>query len=297
MNTTQSVGVIVGRFQVPELHAGHRHLIEEVAKRFDVVLIVLGYSGAFGNDKDPLSLEERERMIRAAYPDVWVRQAEDQPSNARWSETLDSIVTQVFPNAKVMMCGSRDSFLSVYSGKFATLEVSDIPMLSGSQVRESVGERTPHSSEFLSGIIYREMKRMPIVYQTVDIAVLRDDGAKVLLGSKKKDCGKLRFVGGFVDASDSSLELAAKRELGEEAPGIEADDLHYVASTQVMDHRYRGTKDCIMTTFFASTYIFGHTAAGDDLDALEWVPIEAMLGKLVPSHTALGVALLRYLGR
>lgn len=297
MNITQSVGVIVGRFQVPELHKGHRHLIEEVAKRFDVVLIVLGYSGAFGNDKDPLSLEDRERMIRAAYPAVWVRQAEDQPSNARWSEALDSIVTQVFPNATVTMCGSRDSFLKVYSGKFATLEVADIPMLSGRQVREVVGERTPHSSEFLSGIIYREMKRMPIVYQTVDIAVLRDDGAKVLLGTKKKDCGKLRFVGGFVDASDPSLELAAKRELHEEAPGIEADDLRYVCSKQVTDHRYRGTKDRIMTTFFTSTYIFGHTGAGDDIDALEWVPVERMLEQLVPEHAALGEALLRFLGR
>ena len=58
-----SLGVIVGRFQVPELHEGHHKLIAHVLSQHPQILILLGVTPVLGSKRNPLDYITRERMI------------------------------------------------------------------------------------------------------------------------------------------------------------------------------------------------------------------------------------------
>jgi bifunctional NMN adenylyltransferase/nudix hydrolase len=62
------VGVIVGRFQVPELHDAHKDLIETVCDKHDKVIIFLGLSPLMVTRENPLDFESRKQMILESSP-------------------------------------------------------------------------------------------------------------------------------------------------------------------------------------------------------------------------------------
>lgn len=291
------VGVIVGRFQVDELHAGHRFLIETVFARHREVLIGIGVSGGLATRRDPLDFETRRRLIAEAYPQATVLPVYDRPSNEMWSRELDRLVVETFPGMPAVCYGSRDSFLSAYEGRFPKEYVKEVPGLSGTGARKKIGREAVHTKDFRAGVIHAAHHRLPVSYQAVDIAVVSFDRGDILLGRKKQDGDKLRFIGGFVDPADESLEHAARREAYEEAPNIEIADLRYLGSRRINDVRYRGSEDGVMSALFVSAYVFGHARAGDDLDALEWVPLRNARAKLIAEHHELWDLLEKHLRR
>lgn len=131
----KKVGVIVGRFQVPELHAGHRYLIDTVMNQCDEVLLVLGQAQTI-SERNPFSKEARWRMLKTAYPKVRLAEIDDQLSDEKWSRKLDRIISDLFPKASASLYGSRDSFLLVYSGRFPTVYIPPLPAPSGTDIRK-----------------------------------------------------------------------------------------------------------------------------------------------------------------
>lgn len=111
--------------------------------------------------------------------------------------------------------------------------------------------------------------RLGVSYQTVDIAVIRHPEREILLGRKAQDGGKMRFIGGFVDPSDMSLEVAAVRELRKKAGTIETHEVRYLGSYHIADARYRGSEDGVMTALFVTHFMGGMVRAGNDEDAVE----------------------------
>jgi len=293
----RSVGVIVGRFQVDELHAGHRFLIETAFARHREVFIGIGVSGGLATRRDPMDFETRRRLIEEAYPQATVRPVYDQPSNEAWSRELDRLVAEAFPGMMAVCYGSRDSFLSAYEGKFPKEYVKEVQGLSGTDARKKISKAPVHTKDFRTGVIHAAHHRFPVSYQAVDIAVVSFDKGDILLGRKKQDGDKLRFIGGFVDPTDESLEYAARREAHEEAPNIEIADLRYLGSRRINDVRYRGSEDGVMSALFVSAYVFGHARAGDDLDALEWIPLRNARARLIAEHHELWDLLEKYLLR
>jgi bifunctional NMN adenylyltransferase/nudix hydrolase len=287
---SDKVAVIVGRFQVPKLTKGHLHLLHSVDARHNDMLIVVGSSKALPNAHDPLSFEVREMMLRAEFPRAAIRSLANNPSDFEWSRNLDAIIEETFPDREILLYGSRDSFISHYHGRFPYQSVAPIDGVSGTDKRESL--RVTPSTAFRAGIIHAHTTRRPIPYPTVDVAILRSDAREVLLASKATDGGLLRFVGGFVDTTDASLEAAAQREVKEETSDIEVSDYRYIGSRIVQDWRYRDTNDRIMTTLFRATYVFGAPLPRDDIVHLEWVPIDQMQSVLTDSHQPLGTMLL-----
>ena len=289
------VGVIVARFQTPELHHGHRCLLNEVIGLHNDVLVVLGKSHTQLSSSNPLDHETRVAMLRVHYPDIRIASLEDHRSNQDWSVALDALIAREFPERDALLYGGRDSFRHAYSGKHETCEAEPSPSISGTEFRERAAEAPRNSPDFRAGVIYASQKRFPISYQTVDVAVVNYDLGLVLLGKKNGDGGKLRFIGGFVDPKDANLEMAAKREVGEEAGDIEIDSLKYLGSFRVEDWRYKGKEDGVMTAFFAGHFIFGAPKAADDLDDVKWVPWQELSRVLVTEHLPLGVALTKHL--
>ncbi len=286
----KSIGVIVARFQVHELHAGHRYLIETVRSEHRDVLIVLGTSHVLLSQKDPLDVATRELMIKRSYASVTVASITDHPSNTAWSRKLDHLIARTFPKRNAILYGSRESFIEVYSGKHPVRKIDSITAPCGTEVRRHRAATPSSHPAFRHGIIYAAAHRHPTSFQAVDIAIYRKETDEVLLGRKTTDGKKWRFIGGFVDPTDESLETAARREVYEEA-GIETDDFHYVGSSRIDDWRYRGREDSVLSTLFVGSYVFGKAVPGDDIMEVKWFKRDRVERALISTHKPLGVLL------
>lgn len=268
---TADVGIIVGRFQIHELHDAHKGLIEFVRARHDRVLIFLGLSPIIGTIANPLDFRARKQMLAEDFPDVEVFYVEDSKYDSDWSRKLDSQIKRLLtPHQTAILYGSRDSFIAHYSGSYKTVELESKTFVSGTEVRRKVSNGFKPTRDYRAGMIAAAYQRFPTAFQTVDIAVLNPEKKEILLVRKPED-RKWRFIGGFSDPKSNSLEEDAKREVAEET-GVEVADVKYVASTRIDDWRYRGTENCIKTAIFVATYVFGRPQGADDVAEAKWFP-------------------------
>jgi len=265
------VAVIVGRFQVNELHEAHIDLITSVLNKHDRVLLFLGNSTIRNTLNNPLDYRARRTMIADKFPTVEIHYINDNPSDTAWTKNLDKLIgEQLLPMQTVTLYGSRDSFLKCYTGKFNTCELEATTFISGTEVRRRVCNNYPPTADYRAGMIAATAYRFPTAFQTVDIAVVNDKGE--LLLARKPEEKKWRFIGGFSDPASVSLEEDAKREVQEEA-GVEVGNITYLGSTLINDWRYRGEIDKIKTALFVAKYVFGKPEGADDVAEVKWVSI------------------------
>jgi bifunctional NMN adenylyltransferase/nudix hydrolase len=295
----RDVGVIVGRFQVPELHEAHQDLIQAVCEAHDKVVVFLGLSSVGAPTKEnPLDFQARKQMLLEKFPQLNILYIKDLPSDELWSRNLDGKVQDVVtPNQKPVLYGGRDSFIARYSGKYPTLELEPEVYVnfSGTETRRTVARMSTHASpEFRKGVIWTTQSKFPTCYPTVDVAVLNKD--EVLLAKKPHE-DKWRFIGGFADPRSTCYEQDARREVAEEAH-IAITDPKYVGSAIIDDWRYRAEVDKIKTIFFVALLQSGAPRPDDDIEELRWFPFgelfsEGVAGKsvgrtrpeiVVPSH-------------
>lgn len=154
-----SLGVIVGRFQVAELHKGHKKLIDTAVKQNDHVIIFLGVTSTNLTKRDPLSFNHRKAMINEAYPFVQVIAMIDMPgTDQEWVDVLDSLINiSAIEYVDTALYGSRDSFIDTYvlhGGKHKVYSVIEEPDYSGTQYRAEVCGIFNSSVEMRKGIIY-----------------------------------------------------------------------------------------------------------------------------------------------
>ncbi len=294
--TKKTIGVIVGRFQVPTLHPGHRYLIQTAMDECNDVCLLIGDREAERTDKDPMNYETRTQMIKGIYPFITTERLLDHPCDEAWSENLDSILDKLYPDSTKILYGSRNSFVPSYHGRHEAKVIPEYKEYSGTKFRDNAAKSPIESEDFRRGVIYAQTNRFPVSFQVADVALLDGESQNVLLGRKTTDDG-WRFLGGFVDPTDESLELSAKREVYEETGGLETDDYRYIGSARIDDHRYRGQRDQIMTVLFAAKYIFGAPKPSDDIAELCWKPVSELDRVLIKEHKHLGKMLKKYLSR
>ena len=280
------VGVIVGRFQVNELHEAHVDLITSVLNKHDRVLVFLGNSTIRNTLNNPLDYRARRTMIADKFPAVEIHYINDNPSDSAWTKNLDKLIgEQLLPMQTVTLYGSRDSFLKCYTGKYTTCELEATTFISGTEVRRRVCNNYPPTADYRAGMIAATAYRFPTAFQTVDIAVVNDKGE--LLLARKPEEKKWRFIGGFSDPASVSLEEDAKREVQEEA-GVEVGNITYLGSTLINDWRYRGEIDKIKTALFVAKYVFGKPEGADDVAEVKWVSINNLTkNDIVETHHVL----------
>jgi bifunctional NMN adenylyltransferase/nudix hydrolase len=280
------VAVIVGRFQVNELHEAHIDLITSVLNKHDRVLLFLGNSTIRNTLNNPLDYRARRTMIADKFPTVEIHYINDNPSDTAWTKNLDKLIgEQLLPMQTVTLYGSRDSFLKCYTGKYTTCELEATTFISGTEVRRRVCNNYPPTADYRAGMIAATAYRFPTAFQTVDIAVVNDKGE--LLLARKPEEKKWRFIGGFSDPASVSLEEDAKREVQEEA-GVEVGNITYLGSTLINDWRYRGEIDKIKTALFVAKYVFGKPEGADDVAEVKWVSINNLTkNDIVETHHVL----------
>lgn len=269
------IGVIIARFQSPYLHEGHKSLIESVRGAHNKIVIVLGISPILGSRRNPLDFPTREKMIKKEYPDLVVLPLSDHPLDTRWSQNLDDLLRNTFVGSKFILYGSRDSFISYYSGQYETQELPESGDYNSTVIRQKISDKVMDSESFRVGVIYAYSNTYLKVYPTVDIALFRHSKKEILLGRKNID-NKWRLLGGFSDPTDDSYEMAAARELREECGPVETTPMHYEASLRVNDWRYRREEDKIITTLFSTDYTGGEVKGSDDIAEVKWFTLKEL---------------------
>lgn len=152
------ISVVVGRFQVPELHEGHLDLFAQARRHAPKCLVLLGTRDP--DERNPLPFEARESMVRDALEERFVHvnvlPLPDRPGyDKEWVKALDQLLFISYGAHNATLFGGRDSFLSVYQkegGAFPYRNVAQRIMPSGTSVRAS--QSLIHSSEFRAGVIY-----------------------------------------------------------------------------------------------------------------------------------------------
>ncbi|MCK5235431.1 MAG: NUDIX domain-containing protein [Deltaproteobacteria bacterium] len=270
------VGVLIGKFQVDELHPGHRQLVEAVIAKHKKVIILVGVSPTLGTKLNPLDYPTRRALFdEYADPNVIIQPVWDVPSNKVWSDNVDHLVRTIAPLGSVCLYGGRDSFIEHYEGIFNTYEYQVVTDQEGTTIRVDLGKEVVDSRDFRKGAIYSSQNRYPTTYPVVDIAVIKENRS-VLLGMKKGGTG-LAFPGGFVDPTDESLEKAARRELMEEID-VEVGMMDYVGSMIIDDWRYRkGSDVSVMTSFFKTPYVNGAASVIDEFEHVGWYDLHAYI--------------------
>ncbi len=302
-------GVIVGRFQTPYLTIGHRYLIDHVIRKHSRIIIFVGVTPGLPTKRNPLSFFVRMKMIQGAYPDVSISVIDDMADDALWSDQLDSRIIKMEKSSTcITLYGSRDSFVKSYTGQFQTKEIETPHQDNATDLRGACIIHIEDDKMFRSGIIHAIGSRHPSPFLTVDIAPIRETylnetenpfakrpERQVLFGKKKGE-KHFRFVGGFVDPTDESIQAAAYRELREEVGHIATVEWKLIGEAKIDDWRYRKDDEKIFTNLFACTYIHGPAIASDDIESIEWIPVDKIKEtKFMPAHVPLVKILLAYL--
>lgn len=272
-----SIGVIIARFQVHELHEGHHYVIKQVVQNHKKSIIFLGVPRFIGTKKNPLDFDTRKKMVQTHYPDSVIISLPDQPDNKKWAMELDRRIREVYAHGDVLLYGSRDSFIPYYvnnGGRFQTKELEPLGTFTGTDVRKLISEEVKNSVDFRSGVIYHAYNLFPRVIPTVSICPLSKDKSKILL-SKKYGETNLKVITGFVKPEDNNQIDSSIRTYQRETGGLsEISDIKFVSTIKVNDWRFKGEEDTVMTSIYTCQYIKGTITPSDDLIELKWVDID-----------------------
>ena len=284
-NLPAEVGIIVGRFQSPYIHDGYRYLFEYVASQHKRVLVFLGQTAPAVRCSftDPYTFQMRARMIQKKYPNFEIYKIDDIGNPLKWSKVLDSQIDILAgPGQKAKLYGSRDSFLTVYMGRYPTGEIKSFHNISSTQIRRECGITPLYDETFMMGIAWATQNQWPSVKTVVDMAAIDVEG-RVLTARRETDpLNQWRFPGGFVSTSHS-FEEDAFRELDEET-GLKGTQIEYVSS------RFKNQREKVKTIFYAITQGNGEPKPSDDLDGGEtkWQYLNKLgMIDMLPQHRGL----------
>lgn len=295
------LGVIIARFQVPELTYGQMEFIKSVEKESDHVLFLLGVPPTSAPTKrNTLTYQARRDSVVSYMEEAQNHRSGinyhkpctivplyNMRSDEDWARQVDQHIDRLFPSAIVTVFGSRDSSIGSYAGGRGRHVIKELPSsrtsLSGTEVRALVEEGD--SVAFRCGAIWAVQKQFAAVYPVVDMVIFRGDN--VLLARKADDTpGEWRLIGGFVDGKDDTYEIAARREVLEET-GLEVSAPHYVGSASINDWRFRGGPETVKSAVYAMDYVFGNAKAADDIAELRWFSVPDAITHIAEFHKPL----------
>ena len=300
MEKSYSIGALVGRFQVHELHEAHHYVIKQVVSNHKKVILFLGVPKVVGTKNNPLDFDTRKKMIQKHYPDIVILALPDFGDDKRWSHELDKRIKEVYQIGDVILYGGRDSFIPYYKkggGQFDCKELDEYgTFVSGTEVRKMISEEVKDSSDFRAGVIYQSYNQYPKVHPCVDIAIFDEKEERVLMAKRPYE-DNWRFIGGFSKPTDTSYEQTARRKVSEDAGGnLSITNLSYIGSSTIPDWRYQSEQDKIMSVLFKTKKGWGRIEPSDDVSELKWIDItELEKLNIVKEHEVLMTMLLEEL--
>lgn len=275
------IGIIVGRFQTPILHRGHKELFNTAFSETDHVLVFVGVQ-TVRTERNPLPFKDRKGMLNAEFSNITITSIKDEVDNTDWVKTLDNKIKSLTNEGdEIIHYGGRDSYLSVLKNTHNIRKVKLVGSVSSTIIREHITPiiNTYYRSGYIKAI-QDEYKSHAIV---TDILITKKD--QILLGYKNK-LKSYVTIGGFVDDIDTSIKCAAVRELKEETNlSLEEKDLKYVTDIKCNSWSYNEGRNPFTVVYTAEwENNMGLAIPGDDIDLLKWTSLNKAIEIVSHSH-------------
>jgi hypothetical protein len=152
-----TTGIIIGRFQVPELTLGHKSLLLRAYDHFDQVGVLLGCSHE-RNPANPLPYGLRVQLF-TEWELTFVEAVHDVPGkDTEWSLAVDRTVDGLAISqrlGKITLVGGRQSFIPHYCGTYPVREFDIWRGKSGTDIRKAI--TAEDSVSFRKGVIWQVM--------------------------------------------------------------------------------------------------------------------------------------------
>ncbi len=131
-------GILIGRFQ--PLHRGHKKVIDTYRPEFDDFELVIGSADKERTEDNPLSFDERKKIIKACYPDLNVVPVEDESrdeeGNKKWIQRIE---TETGADKAVSQNPLVKRLVKEYSSmELVEQEMHDPDIYSGTAVRRRI---------------------------------------------------------------------------------------------------------------------------------------------------------------
>ena len=274
-----SIGVVVGRFQVDALHPGHIGLLRHAAENHSKLIIFVGVRPTPANATNPLPFSTIEAMIREEHPDATVIPIQDvgpsERANVQWSKNLDNMISIIAGSLPVTLYTGRDGFNKSYRGRYLIETVDLDDTSNATNIRATIGAQVENSRSWRRGVIWAHQNKQYHEYYTVDMACCRLtlDGRVEVLLARKPDETEWRFPGGFVEPHEL-FHVAAGREFHEETDLYTVDGFRIIRDFVIDDWRTRNQKGVgNKTVLCIGWYMSGTAKAKDDIAEVKWFDI------------------------
>jgi nicotinamide-nucleotide adenylyltransferase len=125
----------VGRFQ--PFHNGHRNVVEKYRDEFEDFCLVIGSAGESRTEKNPLTAEEREEIIRGCHPDIEIHSVEDEEKDENGNQIwIEKIQEKTGADAVISRNDLVRRIVDEYSDlELVEQELHDPDIYSGTEIR------------------------------------------------------------------------------------------------------------------------------------------------------------------
>lgn len=284
------IGIVIGRFQLDQPHAGHKQVLDWARTLSDRVIVFAG-TGVVRSPKNPLKYQQVKQGIEQISGTYMLSKGllkifklEDNTSDKVWVDNLLETVRGMTQDSdEITYFGSRDSkTLELLAKRKQNIhKVEELYNISATEWRKKI----PYTSDplFRAGYIKAVQDVFPSHGAVADALIVADD--HILLGYKGKH-DQWGLIGGFCDPEDKDIGDTCIREALEETGlTVTKKALSYVGTAQCDSWEYRDHLSPF-TTAFRIDYkeSMGVPTAGDDIDELDWVKLEDAVKMDLPKH-------------
>ncbi len=296
------IGILIGRFQVPEPHEGHRFLIKRILERVDELVILVGSSNQARSPRNPYTFLERREAIYNSFKDIKSRilvvPINDYMYNdSQWMADVAATIKHcVGVNQETILYGHFKPG-NDYLKWFPQLKYENIDNeidVSGTEMRNANRHLLPLSVQEDMRYIEKEAKKFENYPYPDSLNVMCGDAVVECLGhvllvkrGRAPGVGNWALPGGHKHTYETALRCVL-RELDEET-NLRIPEKVLVGSivdSQLFDHPGRSVGLPKMT--YAVHFrvqpnpdgSFPRTKAGDDASEYRWVPIAEAVNTL-----------------
>lgn len=229
----KKLGVLIGRFQVPQMHEGHRFIIHRMLEQCDEVLILFGSANRTRSVKNPFTYRERQQATLQLFPTVLTAPLNDYMYNdSQWMADVAATINQVVENVcvdhqenfEVLLYGHHkdgNDYLNWFP-QYEYVNINSDIDISGTEVRNSFMHLLPDNVQADAAYFAKERETFKNYPYPASLNICCGDAVVECLGHilliKRKftpGAGNWALPGGHKNTNETFLQCAL-RELIEE---------------------------------------------------------------------------------